>query len=746
MHKQLLSILLGVVMAAVIVAPSEVVGAAEAEPVERTAAKAQSLSEISFGEDLLPIVDLRGERADLPQAFPEFGDSDVFTLYERSLGADAKAVWIELSSAAEAERTVSIELVKGKPVPLRFVAPGSIGFPDNFLVAFTEQEVVVYFFETPTGFSGSLALGASNWRIEADAERIRVVQVLDLTEFHGDVPEDGRPPSGVPTEPPPLTDRDGRPLPTELGKPLELESTVPTKDWAVPEEVTKALEAPPEKTLLPVPLPDSDEPTGQPGVKFLQSGIYDVVDVAVLGDANATVSITGVEVMANNMIGQTNATYVNSNVPARVRLVGVQTTPHTATTPRTSDIVMAEVQDVNTPIGNATRNLRNRTQADIVVTIVGFNGISGDVSGRAGGVSGPEAPNYGYGYVVAETNINNSTVGWAHEISHILGGAHEGQNNDGESYAKARITPTFRTVMASVWVLDGSSIQFLTDDTETFGTNPLGNAVFDNSRAVTKWGDNVGDLLVGHYCPDHDVAGYPKWASENFENTIGRTGNSSEIIYYRDRLANGHDGSTLYSTADAFLEMRQNAGKVDTAARIYRAVLGRVPDYGGHDYWTGILHAGHQPHIVATYLQYSGEGTALHGWRTNEQFVQYVYQAAFNRPADPGGLNYWTWWVNTVEADPAYNREQARGHFAAYFADYVESLNFNPAKIDTIGYYFGIWRQSPDSNLTVLSNVNDPIVRALYFYEHSNYQNKCWTRRTNSSSRAAHCHRMYQHQ
>jgi hypothetical protein len=66
---------------------------------------------------------------------------------------------------------------------------------------------------------------------------------------------------------------------------------------------------------------------------------------------------------------------------------------------------------------------------------------------------------------------------------------------------------------------------------------------------------------------------------------------------------------------------------------LYQALLGRVPDQGGVDYWTGQLQGLESRLQVANGFTGSKEGLS--------DRIQQTYQRYLHRPADDAGLAYW---------------------------------------------------------------------------------------------------------
>ena len=84
------------------------------------------------------------------------------------------------------------------------------------------------------------------------------------------------------------------------------------------------------------------------------------------------------------------------------------------------------------------------------------------------------------------------------------------------------------------------------------------------------------------------------------------------------------------------------ANDKDDAMRLYQTALDRSADQAGAQYWLDGIDAGTESFInVAASFLASNEYTTKYGTQTNAQFVEQMYQNAFDRSADQAGLDYW---------------------------------------------------------------------------------------------------------
>jgi len=97
--------------------------------------------------------------------------------------------------------------------------------------------------------------------------------------------------------------------------------------------------------------------------------------------------------------------------------------------------------------------------------------------------------------------------------------------------------------------------------------------------------------------------------------------------------------------------------------RLYRETLGRGPDQGGLDYWTGRLLSGVTGSSVAHGFVFSNEMTNRNLSNTN--FIEVLYRTLMGRNSDTSGRNFWVGQLN--EGVPRVN----------VFAGFVNSPEFN---------------------------------------------------------------------
>jgi hypothetical protein len=94
-----------------------------------------------------------------------------------------------------------------------------------------------------------------------------------------------------------------------------------------------------------------------------------------------------------------------------------------------------------------------------------------------------------------------------------------------------------------------------------------------------------------------------------------------------------------FSDMSVALDINGIAGQ---SYRLYQAAFNRTPDNGGLKYWIGIMDSGISLQDVSSAFLLSNEFKTLYGASpTNGEFVNRLYSNVLHRAPDQGGYNYW---------------------------------------------------------------------------------------------------------
>jgi Ca2+-binding RTX toxin-like protein len=106
-----------------------------------------------------------------------------------------------------------------------------------------------------------------------------------------------------------------------------------------------------------------------------------------------------------------------------------------------------------------------------------------------------------------------------------------------------------------------------------------------------------------------------------------------------------------YTFADAATRF-DISGTAGQAYRVYQAAFNRTPDNGGLKYWIGLMDGGYTLAGVASGFIASEEFKKLYGDNpTNDFFVFKLYDNVLHRAPDKGGYDYWVGLLNSNKID-----------------------------------------------------------------------------------------------
>ena len=176
------------------------------------------------------------------------------------------------------------------------------------------------------------------------------------------------------------------------------------------------------------------------------------------------------------------------------------------------------------------------------------------------------------------------------------------------------------------------------------------------------------------------------FVSAMYRNVLHRDADATGAAYWRDALAAGtvdRAGMVLSMAESAeklalpqSLDMDFSMSDVATLVRMYSTLFGRAGDEGGLNFWIGMYESGASLSGVADAFIASSEADARYGAMTDEQFIESLYQVAFDRVGQANEVGYW---VDGLEAGAI-----DRGEVLLSFANSAEQIEL----IGTIGTSF----------------------------------------------------------
>ena len=210
------------------------------------------------------------------------------------------------------------------------------------------------------------------------------------------------------------------------------------------------------------------------------------------------------------------------------------------------------------------------------------------------------------------------------------------------------------------------------------------------------------ETLAGQHpaaVPSPSVAADPLSYSDFYHHySVALSGGTGTIASaeHTDRLASV--GTIHFLDGTLTFDSNSHAAEV---MRLYDAVLNRSPDAYGLDGWVAALDAGTSLKTVAAGFVHSPEFNDASNALDNAAFVDYLYNHALGRAADPAGRNYW---INALDhgadrVDLVVSFSESEEHQAATATDLARGL-FVPddAFASVFGLYDTFADRAPDIN------------------------------------------------
>jgi hypothetical protein len=133
-----------------------------------------------------------------------------------------------------------------------------------------------------------------------------------------------------------------------------------------------------------------------------------------------------------------------------------------------------------------------------------------------------------------------------------------------------------------------------------------------------------------------------------YQNTLGRSADVDGERSWDGALASG---TSRGAVTLSFAECPENKGKMlattgdaDNAEvyRLYQAAFHRPAEFAGENFWSSVLASGSTPTQIAQNFIGSAEFQNDYGPLSSSDFVSTLYQNVLHRIADAAGLQYWT--------------------------------------------------------------------------------------------------------
>jgi hypothetical protein len=174
---------------------------------------------------------------------------------------------------------------------------------------------------------------------------------------------------------------------------------------------------------------------------------------------------------------------------------------------------------------------------------------------------------------------------------------------------------------------------------------------------------------------------------QGFRDLLFREATAAELKGWHQSLVGGH------STPEVFLgSLMAGEGTKDQqpVARLYQAAFGRLPDRGGLSYWSRKHKAGTSLLRIAGPFVASPEFQHRFGSPPNRAFVELLYDHVLGRPGDSGGIDYWTHRLDTGA--------QTRAAVVVQFAQSSEFIRRSGPTVEAAQGYLGMLLRRPTAD------------------------------------------------
>lgn len=193
---------------------------------------------------------------------------------------------------------------------------------------------------------------------------------------------------------------------------------------------------------------------------------------------------------------------------------------------------------------------------------------------------------------------------------------------------------------------------------QTGNGNALDNRLLGNAAANQLFGAAGNDVLFGGAGNDMLDGGAGR-DTANYQGPRSQYRIEKTATGFQVRDLQGQDGVDTLSNieriqfADAGIAL-DTTGSAGQAFRIYQAAFNRTPDQGGLGFWMKIMDQGASLTGVAEGFMQSAEFRQMYGQHpSNASLVNKFYENVLHRAPDPGGFNFWLGLLDHKTATPA---------------------------------------------------------------------------------------------
>jgi len=394
-------------------------------------------------------------------------------------------------------------------------------------------------------------------------------------------------------------------------------------------------------------------------------------------------------------IDSANETFIQNGAKTRLRLV------HSAQAGFSEDGTAASAMNY---LASATVNALRTTYGADVVSLIAENNLAvpgGTLCGQAGAVYASASNSV----MLVKRSCIQGTWTFTHEVGHLYGARHQQAADPTNApyvfgHGYVNLDKRWYTMMSTQnscgSVAGCIRLPLFSSPNRTHNGDVIGSAAsHDNARVVHENGERLASFTASKAAQETGVFGGNKASY-----TIAMAGTGFDVIPSGGaaiRFDSTDNARLQFADGMVALDIEGNAGK---AFRLYQAAFNRVPDHGGLGFWIYHMDNGYTLPQVAESFMNSAEFQAMYGTNpSNADFVTKLYNNALHRAPDAGGYDFWM---------TALNNGMPRKDVLVSFSESLESRNGTAAAVSRgISYtrHNGFAASSPSNYVSPFGDV-----------------------------------------
>jgi hypothetical protein len=368
------------------------------------------------------------------------------------------------------------------------------------------------------------------------------------------------------------------------------------------------------------------------------------VDIVVLYSQQLAIA-TGAAVgsVIQSAVDSSNVTFNSNRLNTRLRLVNYAVASYNEDGTTASAFNYMKSQTT----------LRSTHGADMVAMLVENNIFAPAPSNTAlCGQADQVGAQAGTSYVVVKRSCALGSWAFTHEIGHLYGARHEATSDTTDTYAHsyANLEQKWFTVMgtqgACGTIQNCARLDVFSTPTLAYMGYVIGTSQADNGRVIAENADRLAAFYPSKALQETGIVpGTRAGATINLLSTTPYAFSVTAAGGSPLGFDSTDNARLQFSDGMVALDIEGNAGKV---FRLYQAAFNRTPDAGGLGFWLYNVDNGTTMLTVAQGFMDSAEFKTLYGTNpSNADFLTKVYWNVLHRAPDQGGYDFWLNHLNT---------------------------------------------------------------------------------------------------